>query len=206
VLTFLTRPLGRLTSSGDTEVESAGAEAASAIAGVFVEASRRPILAAKASSTCLASSADKRFLAFRMAMARGCSSPSGNAWISWMSCALEAADASALSFSGTGGAVLVRGWLVSACVGPRPLLSARSGSVVLSPLGPSLATSGASSRFVHGWLSESVAYWLQFGTPSCVKFRCRWADRIVPRRADPARRDVLHRIRMAHPTCRHFRQ
>src|ERR1700681_1361737 len=82
-LTFLGRCLGRggLTASVVAEggwglVGLVGARTGSPV----VRASGAPckaILAAKASSTRLASSADRRFLAFRTAIARGCRSSSG---------------------------------------------------------------------------------------------------------------------------------
>ena len=104
-LTFLGRPLGRggLTASvvaegGWGRVGLVGAGASSPV----VRASGTPckaILAAKASSTRLASSADRRFLAFRMAIARGCRSTSGRVSISRISCARIAVDSSAFIFA-----------------------------------------------------------------------------------------------------------
>src|SRR5450631_446956 len=87
-LIFLGRRLDRLTPSVDAGagwggVASVGADVASS----FARASDDPctaILASKASSTILASSADSRFLAFRMAIARGCRPSSGRVWISWI--------------------------------------------------------------------------------------------------------------------------
>jgi len=88
VLAFLGRPLGRLTASVDAKgglgsslVASStlqrspglvGVDAGSSVTEASGEASCRAILAAKASSTCFASSADRRFLTFRMAIARVC--------------------------------------------------------------------------------------------------------------------------------------
>src|SRR6202171_428843 len=66
-------------------------------------ASCSAILTAKASSTSLASATERRFLAFRMEIARECRSSSGRVSISSSSCALLAADSSALSFCWTGG-------------------------------------------------------------------------------------------------------
>ena len=87
-----------------------GAEAASSAGKASGKVACSAILAAKASSTRLASSADKRFLAFRMAIARACRSSSGRVSISWMSWALIAADSSAPSFSRTGGVVRFPAW------------------------------------------------------------------------------------------------
>jgi hypothetical protein len=78
-LTFLGRPLGRggLTASVDAEGGRGGVglvwpDVGSSVVGASGDAPRRVILAAKACSTSLASSADRRFLAFKMAIARGC--------------------------------------------------------------------------------------------------------------------------------------
>ena len=81
-------------------VESAGVDAGSS--GASCDAPSRAILAAKAFSTCLASAAERRFLAFRMATARGCKVWAGVFWISSMSRVLAAAESPVLSSSWTG--------------------------------------------------------------------------------------------------------
>src|ERR1700681_78536 len=117
-LTFLERPICRsvVTRSVDAEagwggVGSVGADAGSFIARASDGAPCRAILAAKASSTSLASSADRRVLAFKMAIARACKSSCGDVSISWMSPALIAADSSALSFLPIGGELPFRNGL-----------------------------------------------------------------------------------------------
>ena len=85
--------MGQVDATGSSAVEASGDACCSAI------------LAAKASSTRLASSVDKRFLAFRIAIARGCRSPSGRVSISRMSSTLIVADSSAPSLAGICGAV-----------------------------------------------------------------------------------------------------
>src|SRR6267378_125805 len=81
VLTFLGRPFGRsgLATSifveGDWgSVRSVEADVGSSVVKAFGNEPCRAILAANDSSTSLASSADRRFLAFRRATARGCRS------------------------------------------------------------------------------------------------------------------------------------
>src|SRR5438477_7510196 len=77
-LTLLGRPLGRTSLMALVDVggrrgavgSDGGADESSSAMGASMEA----ILAAKASSTRLASSVDRRFLAFRMAIARSCRS------------------------------------------------------------------------------------------------------------------------------------
>src|SRR5471030_1210506 len=79
-LTFLGRHLGRLTARAgawdvwDGDAGSVGVDAGSSVVRAAGADSCWAILAAKASSTSLASSADRWFLAFRMAIARGCRS------------------------------------------------------------------------------------------------------------------------------------
>ena len=108
-LTFLGRPLGRSGLSASVDAEGGWVGVGSIVADVSSSAVRasggapcRAILATKASSTRLESSADKRFLVFKIAIARGCRSSSGRVSISPISCALIAADSSAPSFSPTG--------------------------------------------------------------------------------------------------------
>src|SRR3984893_16657174 len=101
---FLGRPLDRLMPSIDAEagwvgVASVGADAGSFIVSASGDATCRTILAANASSTRLASSVDRRFLAFRIAIARGCKPSPGRLSISRISSALHAADSSAPSFT-----------------------------------------------------------------------------------------------------------
>ena len=109
-LTFLERPLARtgLAVAIVTEPDWDGGGSVGVEVSLFSvkdsgHAACWAILTANDSSTSFASSADRRFLALRMAIARGCKSPSGRVSISWMSCALIAADSSAPSFSRTGG-------------------------------------------------------------------------------------------------------
>ena len=89
-LTFLDRPLGRLTISLDAgwgcgRIGLTGTDTGWSVVMDSTEGLRWAILAAKASSTSLASTTDRRFLDFRMAIARGCSSSSGRVSISWTS-------------------------------------------------------------------------------------------------------------------------
>ena len=79
-------------------------------------------------------------------MARGCSSSSGSVWISWMSCALSAADASGESFTWTGGVagLPVRNWMGLEGADSGLDFAAQPTSAVWFDLGPSLAKSGAS--------------------------------------------------------------
>ena len=69
-----------------------GSEVISSGADVSGNATCSNVLASNACSISFASSADRRFLVFRMAMARECRSPSGRLSISRMSCALIAAE------------------------------------------------------------------------------------------------------------------
>src|SRR5712691_3747784 len=74
-LTFLGRPLGRTRLMAPVDVEGGrgavgsdgGADESSSVVAAFGVSPCKAILAAKACSTCLASSVDRRFLAFRMA-------------------------------------------------------------------------------------------------------------------------------------------
>ena len=89
-LTFLGRPLSRLTISLDAgwgcgRIGLTGTDTGWSVVMDSTEGLRWAILAAKASSTSLASTTDRRFLDFRMAIARGCSSSSGRVSISWTS-------------------------------------------------------------------------------------------------------------------------
>jgi len=75
-------PLGRLTASVDAMgswdwLGSVGADAGSSVTRASGEAPCGAILTAKASSTSLASCADRRLFAFRIAMARGCRPSAG---------------------------------------------------------------------------------------------------------------------------------
>jgi hypothetical protein len=148
-LTFLGRPLGRLTAPAGAAGAWGGAGSVEVDAGSsVVRASSEPpngdILAAKASSTRLASSADRRFLAFRMAMARSCSSSPASVSISRMSCARIAADSSVPSFSRTGWVVPfpVRYWPGRRGEGARPGSRAMPVAIALCSSAGSLVTSG----------------------------------------------------------------
>jgi hypothetical protein len=95
-LVFLGRPHLRACLTLNTVADGGSGGATSIATGVVSSASRnavgRPILASKACSTRLASSAEKRFLAFRMAIARGCSSSFDKVSICRVSCAANAAE------------------------------------------------------------------------------------------------------------------
>ena len=148
-LLFRGRPLGRRGFTASVEADggpggvgSIGVTAGSSSVDPSFAPARGAILAAKASSTRLASSAQMRFLVFRMAIARSCRSPSGVVSISRMSCALIAADSSAPGLAGIFGTVAVPAWgpLGGTGAGPGlatgPLWTASASSV----------TSGGASR------------------------------------------------------------
>jgi hypothetical protein len=108
-------------------------------------ASARPILPANASSTSSAPSAGRRFLAFRIALARDGRSSSDRVLVSQTSCALTAAESSAGSFSRTGGMPEVLDWVRRACAGATLGLGVKPSSTARCPCG-SLVTSGGASR------------------------------------------------------------
>ena len=125
-LVFLGRPRPRacLTVDADADCDSGGvtstaAKVVSTVADASSKVGCSTILAAKARSTSFASSADRRFLAFRIAIARGCRSSSGRVSISRISCALIAADSSAPSFCRKSGTpeFSVRNWLALTAAG-----------------------------------------------------------------------------------------
>ncbi len=150
-LVFLGRPRLRpcLTVDADADPDCDSGGVTSTAASTVADASRNvacwTILAAKACSTSFASSADRRFLAFRMAIARGCRSSSGKLSISRMSCALIAADSSALSFSPTGGTrgLLLLNGLALTGAAAELQFGARPASSVFVPPGPRYAKAHA---------------------------------------------------------------
>jgi hypothetical protein len=111
-VTFLGRPLrrGGCTISAAHEgssdcIGSIAVDVVSSPTGVEWVVSGSTVLATKAISTRLASTAVRRFLAFSMPIARDWRSSSGRVSISRISWVQAEADSSGESFSGTGGVV-----------------------------------------------------------------------------------------------------
>lgn len=137
-LTLLGRPLGRLTAS----VDATGGWADLGRLG------QTKVLLSPAPPTMRLEGPSWRRRLPRPAIARGCRSSSGKVSISRMSCALIAADSSALSFSPTGEirGLPFRNGLALIGAGAGRGLEARTTSTVCWTSVRSLVTSGGASR------------------------------------------------------------